>query len=42
MRAARTRKDLIANTKSRWAQELSSMDHENDDPGTTWNEARTG
>jgi sulfoacetaldehyde acetyltransferase len=32
------RKDLIATTKSRWAQELSSMDHENDDPGTTWNQ----
>jgi sulfoacetaldehyde acetyltransferase len=32
------RKDLIARTKSRWAQELSSMDHEQDDPGTTWNE----
>ncbi len=32
------RKGLIATTKSRWAQELSSMDHENDDPGTTWNE----
>jgi sulfoacetaldehyde acetyltransferase len=32
------RKDLIATTKSRWAQQLSSMDHENDDPGTTWNE----
>ncbi|NJM30857.1 MAG: sulfoacetaldehyde acetyltransferase [Rhizobiales bacterium] len=31
------RKDLIATTKSRWAQELSSMDHEQDDPGTTWN-----
>jgi sulfoacetaldehyde acetyltransferase len=25
-------------TKSRWAQQLSSMDHEDDDPGTTWNE----
>ncbi|MBO9426785.1 sulfoacetaldehyde acetyltransferase [Labrenzia sp. R4_1] len=24
--------------KSRWAQQLSSMDHEDDDPGTTWNE----
>jgi sulfoacetaldehyde acetyltransferase len=37
--AGRTaRKDLIATTKSRWAQELSSMDHEQDDPGTTWNE----
>ncbi|RQP03872.1 MAG: sulfoacetaldehyde acetyltransferase [Paracoccus sp. BP8] len=35
------RKDLIAQTKSRWAQELSSLDHEEDDPGTEWNaEAR--
>jgi sulfoacetaldehyde acetyltransferase len=32
------RRNLIAQTKSRWAQELSSMDHEEDDPGTTWNE----
>ena len=32
------RRDLIALTKSRWAQQLSSMDHEQDDPGTTWNE----
>ncbi|MBC9245196.1 sulfoacetaldehyde acetyltransferase [Paracoccus sp. 11-3] len=32
------RKDLIATTKSRWAQELSSLDHEQDDPGTEWNE----
>ncbi len=32
------RKNMIANTKSRWAQQLSSMDHEDDDPGTTWNE----
>ncbi len=32
------RRDLIATTKSAWAQELSSMDHEQDDPGTTWNE----
>ncbi len=32
------RKDLIATTKSAWAQQLSSMDHEDDDPGTTWNE----
>ncbi|MBY6056076.1 sulfoacetaldehyde acetyltransferase [Leisingera daeponensis] len=32
------RKALIAHTKSAWAQELSSMDHEQDDPGTTWNE----
>lgn len=34
----RARRDLIAETKSRWAQELSSMDHEEDDQGTTWNE----
>ncbi len=32
------RKAKIAETKSRWAQELTSLDHENDDPGTTWNE----
>ncbi len=32
------RKALIATTKSAWAQELTSMDHEDDDPGTTWNE----
>ena len=32
------RKNLIATTKSRWLQQLSSMDHEDDDPGTTWNE----
>jgi sulfoacetaldehyde acetyltransferase len=31
------RRALIAQTKSAWAQELSSMDHEDDDPGTTWN-----
>ena len=37
-----TRKEVIASTKSAWAQELTSMDHEDDDPGTTWNErART-
>ena len=36
------RKELIAKTKSAWAQELTSLDHEEDDPGTTWNErART-
>ena len=36
------RKELIAKTKSAWAQELTSLDHEDDDPGTTWNErART-
>jgi sulfoacetaldehyde acetyltransferase len=32
------RKALIAQTKSAWAQALSSMDHEDDDPGTTWND----
>ncbi|MCY4300335.1 MAG: sulfoacetaldehyde acetyltransferase [Aestuariivita sp.] len=31
------RKSKIATTKSRWAQQLASMDHEEDDPGTTWN-----
>jgi sulfoacetaldehyde acetyltransferase len=31
------RKATIATTKSRWAQQLSSMDHEDDDPGTSWN-----
>ncbi|MDA0721380.1 MAG: sulfoacetaldehyde acetyltransferase [Rhodobacterales bacterium] len=32
------RKALIAQTKSAWAQELTSLDHEQDDPGTTWNQ----
>ena len=37
-----TRKEVIAKIKSAWAQELTSLDHEDDDPGTTWNErART-
>ncbi len=31
------RKGMIAQTKSAWAQQLSSMDHEDDDEGTTWN-----
>ncbi|MHA6264684.1 sulfoacetaldehyde acetyltransferase [Arenibacterium sp. CAU 1754] len=36
------RKNKIAKAKSTWAQQLSGMDHEDDDPGTTWNErART-
>ncbi len=36
------RKDLIHQTKSAWLQKLSSLDHEDDDPGTVWNkEART-
>ena len=32
------RKALIAQTKSAWAQQLASMDHEEDDPGTSWNQ----
>jgi sulfoacetaldehyde acetyltransferase len=32
------REATIAQTKSAWLQQLSSMDHEDDDPGTTWNE----
>jgi sulfoacetaldehyde acetyltransferase len=32
------RKAMIAKTKSAWAQQLSSMDHEDDDPGTSWNQ----
>ncbi len=32
------RKALIDQTKKRWNQELVSMEHENDDPGTNWNE----
>jgi sulfoacetaldehyde acetyltransferase len=31
------RKALIHQTKSAWMQSLSSMDHEDDDPGTSWN-----
>ncbi len=31
------RKALIHQTKSAWMQTLTSMDHEDDDPGTTWN-----
>lgn len=33
-----SRKALIAQTKSSWAQELTSLTHEDDDPGTSWNE----
>ncbi|MGL5011320.1 MAG: thiamine pyrophosphate-dependent enzyme, partial [Paracoccaceae bacterium] len=36
------RKAIIAQTKSAWAQALSSMDHEEDDPGTTWNQRARG
>ena len=32
------RRARIAQVKSAWAQQLSSMDHEDDDPGTSWNE----
>lgn len=31
------RQATITRAKSTWAQQLSSMDHEDDDPGTTWN-----
>jgi len=33
------RKSLIHQTKSSWLQTLSSMDHEEDDEGTFWNES---
>ncbi|MEK9784795.1 MAG: sulfoacetaldehyde acetyltransferase [Gammaproteobacteria bacterium] len=32
------RQQEIAQRKSAWAEELSKMDHEDDDPGTTWNQ----
>ncbi len=32
------RKSIITKVKSSWAQELTSLNHEEDDPGTTWNE----
>ena len=32
------RKQKIVQTKSKWLQELTSMDHEDDDEGTTWNQ----
>src|SRR6056300_817352 len=32
------RKDIIHQTKSAWLQKLSSLDHEDDDEGTVWNE----
>ncbi|WDP91334.1 MAG: sulfoacetaldehyde acetyltransferase [Desulfobacter sp.] len=31
------RRALIESTKGAWESELSTMDHEHDDPGTTWN-----
>ncbi|MDX6751217.1 sulfoacetaldehyde acetyltransferase [Geminicoccaceae bacterium 1502E] len=32
------RKALVHRTRSAWLQLLSSLDHEEDDPGTSWNE----
>ncbi len=32
------REALIKKTKEQWTAELATMDHEADDPGTTWNE----
>ena len=32
------RKATIVKTKADWEKELAAMDHEQDDPGTTWNE----
>ena len=32
------RRAVIEKTKADWARELATMDHEEDDPGTTWNE----
>ena len=32
------REGMVAQAKSAWAQQLSSMDHEDDDPGISWNE----
>ncbi|MGD0186124.1 MAG: sulfoacetaldehyde acetyltransferase [Roseiarcus sp.] len=31
------RKQIVHQAKSAWLQELSGMDHEDDDPGTRWN-----
>ena len=36
------RRTVISKTKSVWAQELTSIDHEDDDPGTSWNERARG
>jgi sulfoacetaldehyde acetyltransferase len=32
------REALVAQTRSAWLQQLASMDHEDDDPGTSWNQ----
>ena len=34
----REREELIRKTKAQWLQQLSTMDHEEDDDGTTWNQ----
>jgi len=34
----RERKAAVAELKAAWEKELAAMDHEEDDPGTTWNE----
>ena len=36
------REALVHQTKSAWRQALASMDHEDDDPGTNWNERARG
>jgi sulfoacetaldehyde acetyltransferase len=36
--AKEARVAAIADAKKRWAQELATLDHEQDDPGTDWNE----
>ena len=38
----RERVETIAKIKSTWAQTLTSMDHEDDDEGTTWNQRARG
>ena len=38
--AGQEREALIAQTRSAWLQQLASMDHEDDDPGTTLERAR--
>ena len=32
------REELIQKTKTEWLRQLSTMDHEEDDDGTTWNQ----
>jgi sulfoacetaldehyde acetyltransferase len=34
----KNREALIERTKAEWRETLAQMDHEDDDPGTTWNE----